>query len=108
MPSFSKLPRDLITQISTNPRAIRFIENLQSQAFDLLPTTIQQIFAAIQDAQISADTAQTTAIQALNRPTPDVLGLVGVPVRADDVLGLVSVASQSDDALGVLAICPQS
>lgn len=105
MPSFSKLPRELIEQITRNPRSIKFIENLQTQTFDILPESLQQIFAAIQQAQITAESAQTTAIQALNKPMPDVLGLVGVSVRPDDSLDLVAVGSQSHDLL--IPICAE-
>lgn len=99
----SKLPRDLIEQITRNPRSIRFLENLQTQTFDALPDAVAVILATVQQAQITADTAQTMAIQALNKSMPDVLCLVGVPLLADDVLGLVSIDYQTDDLL--IPIC---
>jgi len=93
MPSFLKLPRDLIAKISSDPRSIRFLENLQSQAFDLLPTTIQEILLAVQQAQVAADDAKSMAIQAINQKPNDMLGLVGIPFYPNDqLIGLVEVS----------------
>jgi len=105
MPNFLKLPRDLIAKISSDPRSIRFLENLQSQAFDLLPATIQEILTAIQQAQITADDAKGLAMQAMNRKPDDVLGLVGVPFYPNDqLIGLVSVFDAPIDALGLVEV----
>ena len=93
MPNFLKLPRDLIAKITNDPRSIRFLENLQSQAFDLLPTTIQEILLAVQQAQVAADDAKSMAAQALNQKPDDVLGLVGIPFYPNDqLIGLVEVS----------------
>ena len=105
MPSFSKLPRDLIELITRNPRSIRFIENLQSQAFDLLPTTIQEILLAVQQAQVAADDAKSMAIQAMSQKPDDALGLVGTPFYPNDqLIGLVSVFDAPIDALGLVEV----
>lgn len=105
MPNFSKLPRNLIEQIAKNPRSIKFIENLQSQAFDLLPATVQEIFLAVQQAQLSADDAKGLAMQAMNRKPDDVLGLVGVPFYPNDQpISLVSVFDAPIDALGLVEV----
>ena len=105
MPSFLKLPRDLIAKISSDPRSIRFFENLQSQAFDLLPATIQEIFLAIQQAQIAADDAKSMVAQAMNQKPNDVLGLVGIPFYPNDqLIGLVSVFDAPIDALGLVEV----
>lgn len=105
MPKLGKLPRDLIQRFASDPRSLRFIENLQSQAFDVLPTTLQQLISAIQHAQLSADAAQTTAVDALNKKPPDQLGMVGVPVFADQMLGVVGVGSDHLPDLQVIPIC---
>lgn len=102
------LNRSILDAFAKDLRTKRFFEKLQTQAFDILPESVQQIFIAIQQAQIAADTAQTTAIQALNKTAPDVLGLVGVPVRTADVLGLVSSNVQSENALNLVALGSQS
>ena len=102
------LPRHILDAFAKDLRTKRFFEKLQVQAFDILPASVQQIFAAIQQAQITADTAQTTAIQALNKTAPDVLGLVGVPVRNTDALGLVAISVQSENALNLVALGSQS
>ncbi len=105
MPDFSKLPRDLIELITRNPRSIRFIENLQSQAFDLLPATVQEIFLAVQQAQVAADDAKSMAIQAMSQKPDDVLGLVGTPFYPNDqLIGLVSVFDAPIDALGLVEV----
>lgn len=105
MPNFLKLPRDLIAKISSDPRSIRFLENLQSQAFDLLPATIQEILTVIQQAQITADDAKSMAIQAMNQKPNDVLGLVGIPFYPNDqLIGLVSVFDAPIDALGLVEV----
>lgn len=105
MPNFLKLPRDLIAKITSDPRSIRFLENLQSQAFDLLPTTIQEILLAIQQAQITADDAKSMATQAMNQKPNDVLGLVGVPFYPNDqMIGLVSIFDAPIDALGLVEV----
>ena len=105
MPNFLKLPRDLIAKISSDPRSIRFLENLQSQAFDLLPTTIQEILLAVQQAQVAADDAKSMAIQAMNRKPDDALGLVGTPFYPNDqMIGLVSVFDAPIDALGLVEV----
>ena len=105
MPSFLKLPRDLIAKISSDPRSIRFLENLQSQAFDLLPTTIQEILLVVQQAQVTADDAKSMAIQAMNQKPNDVLGLVGIPFYPNDqLIGLVSVFDAPIDALGLVEV----
>jgi len=105
MPNFSKLPRNLIEQIAKNPRSIKFIENLQSQAFDLLPATIQEILTAIQQAQITADDAKSMVIQAMNQKPDDALGLVGIPIYPNDQpISLVSVFDAPIDALGLVEV----
>ena len=105
MANLLKLPRDLIAKITNDPRSIRFLENLQSQAFDLLPATIQEIFLAIQQAQIAADDAKSMAIQAMNQKPNDVLGLVGAPLYPNDqMIGLVSVFDAPIDALGLVEV----
>lgn len=105
MPNFSKLPRNLIEQIAKNPRSIKFIENLQSQAFDLLPATIQEILLVVQQAQVTADDAKSMAIQAMNQKPDDALGLVGVPFYPNDqMIGLVSVFDAPIDALGLVEV----
>lgn len=105
MPNFSKLPRNLIEQIAKNPRSIKFIENLQSQAFDLLPTTIQEILLAVQQAQLAADDAKSMAIQAISQKPDDALGLVGTPFYPNDqMIGLVSVFDAPIDALGLVEV----
>ena len=105
MPSFSKLSRDLIELITRNPRSIRFIENLQSQAFDLLPTTIQEILLVVQQAQVTADDAKSMAIQAMSQKPDDALGLVGTPFYPNDqMIGLVSVFDAPIDALGLVEV----
>ena len=105
MPSFAKLPRDLLAKITSDPRSIRFLENLQSQAFDLLPATIQEILTVIQQAQITADDAKSMAIQAMSQKPDDVLGLVGVPFYPNDqMIGLVSVFDAPIDALGLVEV----
>lgn len=105
MPNFLKLPRDLIAKISSDPRSIRFFENLQSQAFDLLPATIQEILTVIQQAQITADDAKSMAIQAMSQKPDDVLGLVGVPFYPNDqLIGLVGVFDAPTDALGLVEV----
>lgn len=105
MPNFSKLPRNLIEQIAKNPRSIKFIENLQSQAFDLLPTTIQEILLVVQQAQVTADDAKSMAIQAMNQKPDDALGLVGVPFYPNDqMISLVSVFDAPIDALGLVEV----
>ena len=103
------LPRYILDGFAKDLRSKRFFERLQDQAFDILPASVKQIFIAIQQAQITADNAQTTAIQALNKTAPDVLGLVGVPSRAADMLGLVVISAQSDNsALTLVALGSQS
>lgn len=92
MPSFLKLPRDLIAKISSDPRSIRFLENLQSQSFDLLPATIQEILLVVQQAQVTADDAKSMAIQAMSQKPDDALGLVSVFDAPIDALGLVEVS----------------
>ena len=105
MPSFLKLPRDLIAKISSDPRSIRFFENLQSQAFDLLPTTIQEILLVVQQAQVTADDAKSMAIQAISQKPDDALGLVGIPFYPNDqLIGLVSVFDAPIDALGLVEV----
>ena len=105
MPSFSKLPRDLIELITRNPRSIRFIENLQSQAFDLLPTTIQEILLVVQQAQVTADDAKSMAIQAISQKPDDALGLISTPFYPNDqMIGLVSVFDAPIDALGLVEV----
>lgn len=105
MPNLLKLPRDLIAKITNDPRSIRFIENLQSQAFDLLPATIQEIFLAIQQAQVAADDAKGLAIQAINKKPDDALGLVGIPFYPNDqMIGLVPVFDAPIDALGLVEV----
>ncbi len=105
MPNFLKLPRDLIAKISSDPRSIRFLENLQSQAFDLLPTTIQEILLVVQQAQVTADDAKSMAIQAMNQKPNDVLGLVGIPIYPNDQpISLVSVFDAPIDALGLVEV----
>lgn len=105
MPSFSKLPRDLIELITRNPRSIRFIENLQSQAFDLLPTTIQEILLVVQQAQVTADDAKSMAIQAMSQKPDDALGLISTPFYPNDqMIGLVSVFDAPIDALGLVEV----
>ena len=105
MPSFLKLPRDLIAKITSDPRSIRFLENLQSQAFDLLPATIQEILTAIQQAQITADDAKSMATQAMNQKPDDALGLVGTPCYPNDqMIGLVSIFDAPIDALGLVEV----
>lgn len=101
------LPRSILDTFAKDLRTKRYFERLQDQAFDILPASVKQIFIAIQQAQITADNAQTTAIQALNRPKPDTLSLVGVPSRAEDVLGLVMLSAQSDNALNLVALGSQ-
>ena len=93
------LPRNVLDAFAKDLRTKRFFEKLQVQAFDILPASVQQIFAAIQQAQITADTAQTTAIQALNKTAPDVLGLVAISVQSENALNLVALGSQSHDLL---------
>ena len=91
MPSFAKLPRDLLAKITSDPRSIRFLENLQSQAFDLLPATIQEILLIVQQAQITADDAKSMAIQAMSKSLMTCLA-VGTPFYPNDqMIGLVSV-----------------
>ena len=105
MPNFSKLPRNLIEQIAKNPRSIKFIENLQSQAFDLLPTTIQEILLVVQQAQVTADDAKSMAIQAISQKPDDAIGLVGTPFYPNDqMIGLVSVFDAPIDALGLVEV----
>lgn len=105
MPNFLKLPRDLIAKITNDPRSIRFLENLQSQAFDLLPATIQEILMVIQQAQVTADDAKSMAMQAMNQKPDDVLGLVGVPFYPNDQpISLVSVFDAPIDALGLVEV----
>lgn len=105
MANLLKLPRDLIAKITNDPRSIRFLENLQSQAFDLLPATIQEIFLAIQQAQIAADDAKSMVAQAMNQKPNDVLGLVGIPFYPNDqLIGLVSVFDAPIDALGLVEV----
>lgn len=105
MPNFLKLPRDLIAKITSDPRSIRFLENLQSQAFDLLPATIQEILLVVQQAQVTADDAKSMAIQAMNQKPDDVLGLVGVPFYPNDqLIGLVGVFDAPTDALGLVEV----
>ena len=105
MPNFLKLPRDLLAKITSDPRSIRFLENLQSQAFDLLPATIQEILLVIQQAQVTADDAKGLAMQAMNRKPDDVLGLVGIPIYPNDQpISLVSVFDAPTDALGLVEV----
>ena len=93
MPNLLKLPRDLLAKITSDPRSIRFLENLQSQAFDLLPTTIQEILMVVQQAQVAADDAKSMAAQAMSQKPDDVLGLVGIPFYPNDqLIGLVEVS----------------
>ena len=105
MPNFLKLPRDLIAKITSDPRSIRFLENLQSQAFDLLPATIQEILLVVQQAQVTADDAKSMAIQAISQKPDDALGLVGTPFYPNDqMIGLVSVFDAPIDALGLVEV----
>ncbi len=105
MPNFLKLPRDLIAKITSDPRSIRFLESLQSQAFDLLPTTIQEILLVVQQAQVTADDAKSMAIQAMNQKPDDVLGLMGTPFYPNDQpISLVSVFDAPIDALGLVEV----
>lgn len=102
MPDFPKLPRDLIALIAINPRSIRFIENLQSQAFDLMPSAIQSLILAIQGVQGVADDALALAQAANAREIPDVeLSVLPVFVDQDAELPMIFVPPEVDVIVGV-------
>lgn len=105
MSDFPKLPRDLIALIASNPRSIRFIENLQSQAFDLMPSAIQSLILAIQGVQGVADDALALAQAANAREIPDVeLNVLPVCADQDVELPMVVVLPEFDVVVGVVGL----
>lgn len=102
MPDFPKLPRDLIALFANNPRSIRFIENLQTQAFELMPDALQSLILKIQGVQGLADDALAAAQSANAREIPDVeLSVLPVFVDQDAELPMIFVPPEVDVIAGV-------
>ena len=82
------------------PEWLVLINRLAGMGDQVVSVDLAALLLIVERVQLAADAAQATATQALNRPMPDVLGLVGVPSSApNDTLSMVSVSSQSVDFL---------
>ena len=102
MSNFTKIPRELISLISTNPRVIKFIENLQTQVVDLNPAQIEQLIAEIATARADTDHAFGMALQALHNKLEQDISLIPVAQPPDITVNAVlgsQAQSESIDAV---------
>lgn len=108
MSNLTKLPRDLIAKISSDPRVIRYFENMQKQVIDLLPDQIADILKGILNAAQAADIAQGMALQALNKPDTAMLPLLPAGNASEPQLSLITPLVSQQDALALASVSQAS
>lgn len=92
-----KLPRELLASITNNPRALRFLENLQAQVFDASPAQFGKILDAIAALSLANDQAHIVIGQLMQ-----LLGQTKEQINSD--IPLLPVAQTIDSAIGLLPV----